>query len=107
MEQKGIKRTLGIIIIYLIFLSVLILTCFYIIPMIVKDIGKLISDLPGYSSRIRDSVKFIEDKYSKIGLPDSIKNIINNNVIKIQNYIVLYLESVVTSIISFFPYPCI
>lgn len=100
MEQRGIKRTFGIIIIYLIFLGLMLFICFYMMPMIVSDIGKLVADLPGYSARLKGVIESIQDKYSRINLPDTIKNVIDNNVNKVESYISLYLEYVASSIIA-------
>lgn len=100
MEQKRIKRTFGIIIIYLIFVGILIFISFYLMPILIRDIGKLITELPKYSSMIKNYMDSIQDKYSRIGLPEGIKNAISNIISRVENYISSYLESVISSIIS-------
>lgn len=100
MEEKGIKRVWGIIIIYAAFLALLLFICFYLMPMLVRDIGKLIDNLPSYSEKIRDVVTSIQDKYSRISLPEGIKNAIDNNFVRLQGSITGYLESVTNSILT-------
>lgn len=100
MEAKGIKRSVGILIIYIIFISFLFFICFYMIPVIIKDIAKLLNNLPGYTIKFRDTIIFLQDKYSKSGLPVGMKNAIDNNLIKFEYFTTGLLESFITTIIS-------
>lgn len=97
MEKKGIKRSVGIIIIYVTFIVFFLFICFYMVPVIVKDIGKLISNMPGYSTKFRDTILFFQDKYSNSGLPAGIKNALNNNIQKLEDYVTLSLESMIAA----------
>jgi predicted PurR-regulated permease PerM len=101
MELKGIKRSWGIAIIYTIFIFFLFLLCFWIIPVMVKDLGRLIDELPEYNTKFKNAVAFIQSKYSEIGLPTGMKNVIDSNINSIQNFITVYLESAAKKIIAF------
>lgn len=100
MEQRGIKRSLGIIIIYLAFISILVFICFYMIPQVVTDIGKLTADLPRYSAKVKDIVQSLQENYSKISLPEGIRNAVNNNITRVQGLVTSFLESLITSILN-------
>jgi predicted PurR-regulated permease PerM len=101
MELKGIKRSWGIAIIYTIFIFFLFLLCFWIIPVMVKDLGRLIDELPEYNTKFKNAVAFVQSKYSEIGLPTGMKNVIDSNINSIQNFITVYLESAAKNIIAF------
>jgi len=100
MEVKGIKRSFGILIIYIIFISFLFFICFYMIPVLIKDIAELLNNLPGYTMKFRNTIIFLQDKYSKSGLPAGMKNTIDNNLVKLEYFTTGLLESFIATIIS-------
>jgi len=101
MEQKGIKRSAGIFIIYLVLMMFAFFICFYVIPAIVRDLGKLSGVMPEYSRRFNGMVQYIQDKYSESGLPESIKSAIDNNIKRIENYLTDYIEGTTSLILDY------
>ena len=101
MEHCGIKRSTSILIVYVILLLVALFICFYVIPEIIRDTGTLIDVLPKYNMRLMNMVQYFQDKYTKSGLPDGIKNVIDNNINKIQDYMISYLESIISLILNY------
>lgn len=99
MEAKGIKRSVGIIIIYAVFLAFLLFVCLYMVPILIRDMGKLIGALPGYNAMFRNIISYYEEKFKLIALPAGIKAAIDNNINRMENYVVSYLESATTFII--------
>lgn len=99
MEDRGVKRSTGIIIIFLVFLSFLIFLCFIMVPALIRDMGKLMSSLPAYGIKFMDIVKGWQEGVRGIGLPEGIKNAIDSNFNRLQAYIASYLESVTGFII--------
>ncbi|MDI6618648.1 MAG: AI-2E family transporter [Clostridiales bacterium] len=100
MERKGIKRILGIWIIFIFFIGILFSICFFLLPILVRDMGKLINILPQYTEEIRENIGYIQKVYSRSGLPDGIKNVLVGNINKLQNVIAVYLGKVMTFIMS-------
>ncbi|HBM74498.1 MAG TPA: AI-2E family transporter [Clostridiaceae bacterium] len=100
MERKGIKRSFGIMIIYMVFFILLLLVCAYMVPMLVRDMGKLTGAIPGYSTEFMDFFAYCEEKYQGMQLPKGIKNAIENNINRIQDYIISYIQLVTTFIMS-------
>jgi Predicted permease len=101
MERRGIKRMISIIIIYIILLLFIISLFFYIIPEIVRDTGDLSGILPQYSMRLTNTIQYIQNRYTAIGIPNGIKDTIDNNINRFQVAINRYFNSIANGIISF------
>lgn len=101
MERRGVKRSSSIILIYMIMLFVIFLICFYIMPLIVRDLGELVEILPEYNKKFYDAYKYIQEKYVEIGLPEGIKNAIENNINRIENSVTTYIEHITLTIIGY------
>lgn len=101
MEQKGIKRIAGILIIYGILAVFVTFICIYIIPVIVRDLSKLTGTVPQYNARFNSIKQYIQSKYKDSGIPEGIKNAIDNNIKKIEKYITIYLEEATSLILLY------
>jgi len=101
MEQKGIKRTASIFIIYGLFMIIVVYICFFLIPVVVRDLGRLIGVLPEYNEKFRAAVQYFQYKWSEAGLPQGIKSVIYNNINRVQDYLTQSIESLISVIILY------
>lgn len=101
MEQKGIRRTIGILIIYTVLMATFIYTCFYLIPVVIRDLGKLVGVLPEYNEKFRLTVQYFQDRWSEAGLPQSIKSVIDNNITRVQDYLTESIATLISIIVLY------
>lgn len=99
LESTGLNRRMGILIIFFAVVLIIVFTCFFMGPALVKDLGKLMGSLPEYSAKLFELIKNWQDGVRGIGLPSAILGIIDSNFYRIQNYIASYIASFTNLII--------
>lgn len=85
MSKKGIKRSIGTTIVYIIFIGLLALLICSIVPVLTNQVNEFVTSLPS----IFDSIKnWLADGFGKIGHIDGldVKGFENNIVSKIEEY---------------------
>jgi len=100
-HKKGISRALSILIVFLICSIVIILLVIYFLPIIIEEIKNLIIFIPETSNKIRIFTDHFQ-KYYMSGLPPEIKQVIYNNISKVQILIIGLLETSMALIIALF-----
>lgn len=77
LEEKGIKRLYGVLIIYLSIVGIFFVLAFLIIPKTGKEIKRLVTDLPMYFDRLSILIDDLYIKYSSVlgNLPPMFKEI--------------------------------
>lgn len=100
-ENKGVKRILSVLIVYLLFIAIIVTLGWTIIPSIVDETSKLISDLPEYANQVQDFIKDFRES-NQTRLPNSVNQIINDNVDKIETVAINSLKRISSFVIDFF-----
>lgn len=100
LENRGIKRMYGVLIIYLSILAIFFILAFLIIPQAGREIKRLFTHLPLYFEQGSDIVdKIYREYYSILGVLPSvfsdIEKIIMENITKIQNILLEGLKNFV------------
>jgi predicted PurR-regulated permease PerM len=101
-EKRKIRRIFSVLIVYLLFLGVILLFAFILIPRLIKDIKVLVINLPYYSLQIQDMVKGFQDTYINSNLPQGIKDVIDESIINFQDLIIDTLQSILDSVVNAF-----
>jgi len=101
-ERKGISRILGVLIVYLIFIAIILLLSFVLVPKLIKEISGLALNIPYYSDQIQLILKRFQESYMNSGLPESFKGIIDDNIIRFQGMLIELLQAVAEGIIAVF-----
>lgn len=78
LERKKIPRLAGIILIYLIFLSLIGVSIFLIIPPVINQISQLAADFPYFWAKVTALFSVLSDFSARYGLESSIQNGLNN-----------------------------
>lgn len=92
LEKKNVKRTYGILIVYLIIISIFVVILFSLIPEIIREFGNLMKLIPDYTNNVYKPFNKFCLRYTKQmeDLPPLFKNI-NNIFFENLNRIELYL----------------
>ena len=101
-EKKGIRRIFGVIIVYLIFIAIILLLSFVLVPKLIKEISTLSVNIPQYSRQIQELWKQFQDGYMKSGLPESIKDVLDENILILQGMVITSLQNAANGIIEIF-----
>lgn len=99
--SKGMKRTAAVAIIYFILTGSFVIALVYIIPVIIFELNNLIDTLPFYT---RETLKIISDIKTRylVSLPQSIQEIIERNINRLQARLLDSLQKIVDAIIGIF-----
>lgn len=106
-EKKGIKRTLSILLVYLILITFIIIVLMSIVPRLSSEFENLVVLLPSYFNRIYDYFNNIFVKYSKHidKLPpefQAIREVFLENLNEIQALLLNYIRNITSSVINIF-----
>jgi predicted PurR-regulated permease PerM len=101
-ERKGIRRIFGVLIVYLIFIAIIILFSFVLVPKLIKEISILVVNIPQYSRQMQELLKQFQDGYMKSGLPESFKDVLDDNILMLQSMILTLLQNIANGIIEIF-----
>jgi len=99
-EKKGIRRIFGVLIVYLIFISIILLLSFVLVPKLIKEISVLAQNIPQYSKQ--ELLKRLQDGYVNSGLPESFKDVLDDNIYMLQGMILTVLQNIANGIIDVF-----
>jgi len=105
LEDEGINRLQGVLIVYLSILGIIFILAFLVIPKSGKEIKRLITDLPHYFEELSKLVDSMYTKYYSAmgGLPpmfQGVETVIMDNIIKLENFITEGLEGFVNGLIN-------
>lgn len=101
-EKKGIRRIFGVLIVYLIFIMIILLLSLVLIPKLIKEISSLAVNIPHYSSQMQELLKRLQDGYMNSGLPESFKDVLDDNILMLQSMILTVLQNIANGIIGVF-----
>jgi len=97
LEAKKIKRTAGIMLIYLVFVVTLVLLTVFVVPQLINNTRELIDILPGITIEVRDNFNGMVKIISSSKWPEDIKSAmfkeINNGVQIAENMILDALKN--------------
>lgn len=107
LEKRKIPRTLGVLLVYLILISIILVISFSIFPKLTSELKKLIDVLPNF---FNNAYKFFNELYIKYSknienLPpefQSINEVVKSNLDKIQITIINSLKNFTNSIMVIF-----
>lgn len=107
LESKKIKRSHGVLLLYLIILSLIFILSFLVIPRSSKEIKKLAVDMPIYMENASIMMDRLYNKYySTLGvLPpmfQGVQQIVMENIVGIEHLVVNALKSFVGGVINTF-----
>lgn len=94
LEEKGITRVWGSIIVYAVFLAILIIFLRFLVPTIYSQINELFNNLPTIFNDIKGSINQIFAKFDGVDGLD---------ISKVQNNLMTTLEKNITSFTAKFP----
>lgn len=102
LEKNHIKRTVAILLIYFTVSSMFLLSIVWGFPVIVRELQDFIEAIPTFTEQIRMFVGGVQDRYERIDLPESIRQVVDETIGEVERLIVSIFRQFADGIISLF-----
>jgi len=102
LETRGISRFLSIVIIYLMFFIFFYVLITGLLPSFIDDIQALSHKLPDYMKSLQDFLEELQADYHRINIPEAIREIIDENLENLQEWLVSKLEKAYSLVLGVF-----
>lgn len=103
LQSKGFERKKAVILVYFILVISIVVLLFYIIPLILYELGEMAQMFPDYTKEVEKHVIFFRNLY-KTQLPQAIQQIINRTIQRFEMGILDFLHRASSTILSLFPH---
>lgn len=101
-EKKGVPRVFGIVMVYFMILTVLMAGAAFLLPLFIAQLDELVEQLPFYANRIQRLVNYAHLHYSRVDMPQEIRDVLDGYIVRWQQGIISFIESMLNSTIKMF-----
>ncbi|MBS4023192.1 MAG: AI-2E family transporter [Dethiobacter sp.] len=84
LDNRRLPRYLGILLIYAIFFSLLLVVGLTTIPNLVTELNKLADRIPEYTLQFQQFLANLQSDYQRFNLPESIRQVLDQNILNLQ-----------------------
>ncbi len=102
LEKQKIPRSAAIIVIYVILAALFVFLVLYALPVLLKDLYQIIEMIPSYAAEVQKGIHDIEDGYKSIMIPDGIRQVIDDTIIRAEVMVVSIFQGLITALIRLF-----
>ncbi|MBS3885894.1 MAG: AI-2E family transporter [Dethiobacter sp.] len=102
LEKHRIPRYLGILLIYAVFFSLFLAIGLSTIPVLILELQILAEGIPEYTRHVRQFMLNIQADYRRINIPDGVREVLNQNITELQNWLLHLVELVSHRIVALF-----
>jgi sporulation integral membrane protein YtvI len=102
LENRHVPRYLGILLIYAIFFTLLLIIGLTTIPTLILELQKLGEKIPEYTRHIQQFILTLQSDYRRINIPESIRLVLDQNIIELQTAAQDVVERVTDTVLSLF-----
>lgn len=102
LEKRRIPRFLGILLIYAVFFFLFLAIGFSIIPTLILELQGLAEGIPEYTRHVRQFILHLQGEYQRINIPANVRDVLNQNITAIQNWLLRLVEQVSHRILALF-----
>lgn len=100
-QRERLKRSLAILIVYLLVIGMFIIIGWSIVPAIIEETKKLIIDIPYYAEQIEEFLLIVRES-SESQLPGSVNSLLENSIATVEDLIINGIRNIYLSVVSFF-----
>jgi len=103
-ERRGTPRSYAILLAYLA-LSFLVAGIFlYIVPRVIKQLYSLEETIPLYIAQTQQVIQSVQNRYSGLNIPDGVRQVIDQRVVMLEEYVLQWVRNAVTVLIGLVGY---
>lgn len=102
LERKKISRTSAVAIIYIFLITLVAVLVFYGLPIIIRDLNRLVELIPQYTVIIQEMVSDFQVGYSQVPIPDSIREVMDQVITNLEETVLGIIQGFANGIIGLF-----
>ena len=102
LENRRIPRHLGILAIYAVFFSSAFILAITTIPTLILELQKLAERIPDYTRQFQSFILNLQSDYQRIKIPESLRVVLDQNIMELQEGIQTALERVSQTVLGMF-----
>lgn len=102
--KQKVPMTYAIILVYLTCTGLVMILVLYIFPGIFSELNRFAADIPEYAQSIQESLREWQKTYSRFNIPESIREIIDENILSVEEKIIEMVRNWAALIIGLFSY---
>ena len=102
LEARKLSRGLSIFIVFIGVLSIFLLTGFFGFPKIIAELNKFAEAIPQITKEVQKIINTINRQYANFGMPDSLRQVLDNSVAKIEAGLLMVVTHTINSILGLF-----
>jgi predicted PurR-regulated permease PerM len=102
--KRKVPMTMAIILVYLTCTGMVMILVLYIFPGIFSELNRFTAEIPGYAQNIQEALREWQKTYSRFNIPDSIRQIIDENIKTVEEKIIDMVRHWAALIIGIFSY---
>lgn len=102
LERRRMSRSLGILLIYAVFISFLFFIGSTTIPKLIFEMQKLGEMIPEYTASFQAFISHLQSDYQRFNLPESVRAVLDQNIIDLQDNLQNILERLTGTVLNLF-----
>lgn len=102
LERHKMPRPAGIILIYFVVAALTGLLLLYALPVLLRDLNRLVEMIPQYTREIQAVVRDMQIGYNRVPIPESIRQVIDETIAKVEEMAISAIRGFAGGIISLF-----
>ncbi len=102
LETKGISRGLAIAAVYLLVLLAAAGSVFFLLPVILGDLNRLLELIPSYADHFQQFIKDMELGYNSVSVPTGLRTVVDETIGKIENVFLRVVEGFIEGLLGLF-----
>ena len=102
LEKKRIPRSVAIILIYVVLTAVFVMFLLYALPILLKDLYRIIEIIPRYTAELQMGIHDLETEYNNIMIPDGIRQVIDDAIKRVEHVVLSIFQGFAMTLIGLF-----
>lgn len=103
-ERRSTPRIYAILLAYLAFSFVVTGIFLHVIPRIIKQLYGLEAAIPLYIAQTQQIIESVQNRYSGLNIPDGVRQVIDQRVIMLEEYVLQWVRTAVSVLIGLVGY---
>ncbi|NLC76984.1 MAG: AI-2E family transporter [Clostridia bacterium] len=103
-QQKGLSRTGGIILTYLLLGAVILMVGVYFFPILWRQLEVLLVSIPSYTRQVQELLQGFYDNYQRINIPHTIRHEVDLALNRVEIVLTQTTGQVINGILGIFSY---
>lgn len=102
LERRGLSRVAAILLVYSGTITLLAVVLLGIVPPALVELDTLAHMIPSYTKEISDRLNEMQRLYSKVPLPASLRQVVDENIMRMEYTLLTYIRSIATFTMALF-----